>query len=301
MEAVVAAAAEDTRMQKDRVGLGWRPELAAGILSGLDRIDVLEVIGDDYVDASKDKRAALKLLAREVPLYIHGIGLGLAGAEAVPAKRLDGMARLINEVEPEAWSEHFAFVRAGGVEIGHLAAPPRNEASVANVEKNLKKAKQVVGTAPLMENIATLIEPPCSALPESIWLTQASSAGECSLLLDLHNVYSNAINFSFDPVQFLAELPLSRVGCIHIAGGKWIDSPDNSKQYWLDDHLHEVPNPVYELIAETAARTTQPLTVILERDGAYPTMPALLEELDAARNAIKAGRSRSHRLQRMGA
>ena len=35
----------------DRVGLGWRPELAAGILSNLDRIDVIEAIADDYFDS----------------------------------------------------------------------------------------------------------------------------------------------------------------------------------------------------------------------------------------------------------
>lgn len=279
-------------MQKDRVGLGWRSELAAGILSALDRIDLVEVIGDDYVGASKEKRTALKLLAREVPLHIHGVGLGMAGLEKVPAGKLDGLARLINHVEPEAWSEHLAFVRAGGIEIGHLAAPSRHEASIAGTVRNLKKARQAVGSVPMMENIATLIEPPCSSLPETTWLSQIAAAGECRLLLDLHNVYANAINFSFDPLEFLAELPLSNVGCIHIAGGKWIDSPDGSKQYLLDDHLHSVPEPIYQLLAEVAARTTQPLTVILERDGSYPPMSVLLEELDSARDAIKAGRSR---------
>jgi uncharacterized protein len=281
-------------MSKDRVGLGWRSELAAEILSALDRIDVLEVIGDDYVRAAKDKRRALKFLARQVPLHIHGIGLGMAGAEEVATKRLDALARLINEVEPEAWSEHLAFVRAGGIEIGHLAAPPRNEASIAATARNLKKARQIVGGVPMMENIATLIEPPCSSLPESIWLSQIAAASECPLLLDLHNVYANATNFSFDPLQFLLELPLSRVGCIHIAGGRWISSPDGSKQYLLDDHLHGVPEHVYELVAEVAARTTQPLTVILERDGAFPPMPVLLRELELARNALQAGRSRAH-------
>src|SRR5580658_575429 len=38
-----AADAEAKKMQ-DLVGMGWRPELASGILSNLDRIDVLEVI-----------------------------------------------------------------------------------------------------------------------------------------------------------------------------------------------------------------------------------------------------------------
>src|SRR6266404_3177190 len=33
---------------KDRVGLGWRPEIAAGIFANLDHIDVVEIIADDY-------------------------------------------------------------------------------------------------------------------------------------------------------------------------------------------------------------------------------------------------------------
>jgi len=39
--------------------------------------------------------------------------------------RLDKMARLVEQVRPQFWSEHLAFVRGGGIEIGHLAAPPR--------------------------------------------------------------------------------------------------------------------------------------------------------------------------------
>ena len=43
-------------MQNDRVGLGWRPELAAGIFEALDRIDVLEVIADDHIEAGRRPR-----------------------------------------------------------------------------------------------------------------------------------------------------------------------------------------------------------------------------------------------------
>src|SRR5258707_10445676 len=47
-EAAVADAAAVER--GDRFGLGWRPELAAGILAHLDRIDLIEVIAEDYFD-----------------------------------------------------------------------------------------------------------------------------------------------------------------------------------------------------------------------------------------------------------
>src|SRR5204862_6937151 len=100
---------------------------------------------------------------------------GLAGAEEVGSKRLDRLARLVNEVEPEVWSEHLAFVRAGGIEIGHLAAPPRSEASVAGAARNVRKAADIVGSMPLMENIATLLDPPCSSLSEQAWIADIVS------------------------------------------------------------------------------------------------------------------------------
>jgi uncharacterized protein (UPF0276 family) len=279
-------------MACDRVGLGWRPELAAGIFDSLDQIDVLEVIADNYFDARRRERQALKMIARQVPVQIHSIALGLAGTEAVSRQRLDRVARLVNEIEPEAWSEHLAFTRASGVEIGHLAAPPRTEASVEAAVQNLETASAVVGSKPLMENIATLLEPPCSHLSEPAWIVNIMAASGCDLLLDLHNLYANSINFGFDPLQFLSSLPLARIGGVHIAGGQWITAPDGSKSHLLDDHLHDVTEPVYELLRELAARVPKPLTVILERDGAYPPMPALLRELQRARDALAMGRCR---------
>ena len=114
-------------MMQDRFGIGWRPELAAGILSNLDRIDIVEVIADDYFDASRSQRRALKTLARQVPVALHGVTLGLASAASADVRRLDQTARLVEEIQPEFWSEHLAFVRGGGIEIGHLAAPPRTD------------------------------------------------------------------------------------------------------------------------------------------------------------------------------
>lgn len=280
------------RLPKDRVGLGWRPELAVGILEMLDHIDVLEIIADNHLAADRHHRAALRALARQVGVHVHSIALGMAGAESVSRTRLDCVARLVNDIEPEAWSEHLAFTRAGGIEIGHLAAPPRTSASIESAVKNLRRACEVVGTAPLMENIATLVAPPCSTLSEAHWIAEIATAGRCDLLLDLHNLHANALNFGFDPLKFLAEIPLERVGAIHIAGGRWITSPNSDKHYLLDDHLHAVDEPVYALLSEVAARVPQPLTVILERDGDYPPMSALLEELRRARAAIADGRRR---------
>jgi uncharacterized protein (UPF0276 family) len=235
-------------------------------------------------------------LSAQVPITLHGVTAGLASVLPVEQSRLDGMARVVEHCQPEFWSEHLAFVRAGDIEIGHLAAPVRNRPTLEGTLRNLVRAAETVGSMPALENVATLIDPPGSEMNESDWLAALLEAEpRLELLLDLHNVYANAINFGFDPSAFLASIPLERVRAIHIAGGKLLE-PDPAdpaqKKHLLDDHLHPVPDPVYELLAEVAAASSQPLTVILERDGEYPPIAELLQELEAARAAISRGRQK---------
>jgi uncharacterized protein (UPF0276 family) len=268
----------------DRVGLGWRPELAAGILTNLDRIDVLEVIADDYFDLPKEKVRPLRTLAAQVTVLLHGVSQGMASTVGVDGKRLEKLARVAGIVEPDSWSEHLAFVRGGGYEIGHLAAPPRNRNTVDGACHNVKRARETVGSTPMMENIATLIDPPGSDLCEAEWIGRIVRGSDCGLLLDLHNLYANASNLGYDTSEFLDQVPCERVSTVHFAGGR----------HWrgrvLDDHLHEAPDAVYDLLSALAARAPQPLTVILERDGDYPRIERLLDELDRARQALAAGR-----------
>ena len=209
-----------------RVGIGWRPELAAGIFAHLDRIDVVEVLADSYFNAPHRERDALRALAEQIPVQLHGVGMGLASAYAVEAARLDQVARLIDHVRPAGWSEHLAFVRAAGVEIGHLAMPPRNEQTIEQTVRNVEAARAITGTAPALENIATLFDPPMSTYTESDWTRQILEGARAPLLLDLHNLYANAANAGRDPLADLAAFPLERVRCVHLSGGMWISTHD---------------------------------------------------------------------------
>ena len=287
-----AAAVEVNQMteRKDLFGLGWRPQLAFGILSNLDRIDVVEVIADDFFDAPRNERRALQTLAAQVPVTLHGVSLGLASAVGVESKRLDRTARLCEEIRPLSWSEHLAFVRGGGIEIGHLAAPPRCDETIEGTLRNLSLAHNVVGVAPQLENVATLIDPPLSSYDEASWISEIIGNSQGDLLLDLHNLHANASNFGFDPIDFISRIPAGRIRAIHLAGGRWVGRGNDRRI--LDDHLHDVPDPVYVLLEEVGVRTDPGLTVILERDGHFPSIETLLNQLEQARQAITRGRSR---------
>ena len=273
----VAGAAE----ARDRFGLGWRPELAAGILAHLDRIDVIEVIAEDYFDAGRGDLRALRTLAAQVSMVLHGTSLGLASTVPVKPKRLDCIARLIEATGAEGWSEHLAFVRGRDIEIGHLAAPPRSAASIEGTCRNIECATRIIGCAPLVENVATLVAPPASQLDEATWTRDIIRGSSADLLLDLHNLYANAINFADDPHSLMHRFPLDRVMAVHLGGGRWIAGPNGARRL-LDDHLHDVPPAVFELLHELGRRAPQPLSVIIERDGRFPPIARLLDQLDDA-------------------
>ncbi|MBK8321997.1 MAG: DUF692 family protein [Betaproteobacteria bacterium] len=278
----------------DRVGLGWRGELAASILERLDAIDVLEVIAEDWTRAPAREQRSLRALGRERPLLLHGVALGLASRHAVEDKRLAALARLFETAAPESWSEHLAFVRAGGHEIGHLAAPPRGPASIEGALRNLERARRIVGTTPALENIATLVAPPASPMDEGAWTRRIVEGAGAPMLLDLHNLYANALNAGIEPVALLDTMPLASVRLVHLSGGRWLRPPGLAPRL-LDDHLHDVPDPVYTLLETLAARVPQPLTVILERDGEFPAMAHLVSQLVRAREALASGRRLARR------
>jgi uncharacterized protein (UPF0276 family) len=281
----------------DRVGLAWRDALAAQIMLHLDHIDHLEIIAESEWSASRRRLDALRDLARQVSVSLHGVSLGLVSSGNVSEARLQRMARLVARVQPDHWSEHLAFVRAGGVEIGHLAAAPYAQQTVDGALRNLERARQVVGTLPQLENIATLLAPPGSSWTESEFINRVVYESGAAMLLDLHNLYANACNFGQDPFVLLDSLPLERVASVHLSGGHWEVAPDG-RSWLIDDHIHDPPLPVYELLEMLAYKAPHPLTIIIERDGHYPEFDALLEQMARARAALATGRARRERERR---
>jgi uncharacterized protein len=275
---------------RDRFGLGWRAHIASELLDNLHHLDVLEIVGEHFFEAPPGAVKALGSLRPHVDLVLHGVSLGLASSRPVRPALVKKTADLFRRLKPTYWSEHLAFVRGGGFELNALAAPPRNALSVASTVRNIRRASEIVGRRPLVENAASVIEPPGSDRDQATWLVEVLSAADCDLLLDLHNVFANSVNSGFEPGEFLARIPGDRIAAVHLAGGEWHGPKEAALR--LDTHRAVVPPQVYELLEEVGARSSRSLTVILEWDGDYPPVSRLLDQLERARECLERGRKR---------
>jgi uncharacterized protein len=263
------------------VGLGFRSPFRGDLFLARDRVDFLEITADHYLDASPEKGRELALLADHFPLIPHGLNLSLGGAEGLDPDYLAKLAGLVRRVEPPWWSEHVAFTRAGGVEIGHLAPLPFSAEALDVLCANIAEARRQIDVPLIVENITYTIALPGAEMGEAEFLTELADRTGCGLLLDVTNLYTNGINHGFDPIGLLDRLPLDRVVQLHFAGGEWRGGR------LIDSHARPAPPEVWALLEEVVARA--PVKgIILERDEDLPPFGELLDELDRARAIGKA-------------
>jgi hypothetical protein len=255
------------------VGLGWRPEIA-GFVAGLPGLRFTEVVAES-VHAHGDLPAGLDdLRGRGVAVVPHGVKLSLGGAEPVEPARVEHLAAVARRLGAPLVSEHIAFVRAGGVEAGHLLPVPRSSEAVDAVVANVRRTQAALDVPIALEPIAALFDWPDDEMDEAAFLTEILDRTGALLLLDVANVYANALNRGTDPVALLDRLPLDRVAYVHVAGGAEHDG------IYHDTHTDAVPRPVLDLVTELCARHRPP-ALMLERDGHYPAAAELRAELDA--------------------
>lgn len=257
-------------IESDGVGLGFRPELAAHLLAGRLRPDFLELVAEGCLSPARLREAAA--LGQMWPLALHGVKLSLGSADGLDERRAARFARIARDIRAAVVTEHVSFVRAGGVEIGHLTTLPWTDEAIEVVARNAQRLQAMVDVPLLLENVAWTFRWPEDALSEGAFLSRVLDAAGCDMLLDVGNLYANARNAGRDVIAMLDELPLHRVRMLHVAGGI------EEHGFYFDTHAHPVPDEVFALVEAVRARIG-PLPVLLERDGALEQIDAIAAEM----------------------
>ncbi|MFT3774223.1 MAG: DUF692 domain-containing protein [Minicystis sp.] len=266
-------------LTRGSVGLGFRVEVAADLLADPRTADFVEVVAEACFASPAARREAVAL-ARVWPVVPHGVKLSLGSAEGIDVDRAKRLGALARELASPVITEHVAFVRAGGREIGHLTQVPFTREAVRVVAKNVAAARRHLPDVPFhLENAAWTFRWPGDEIDEASFYAEIVAATGCELLLDLGNLYANAINAGADPVAVLDAYPLEHVAMIHIAGGVTEDG------FYFDTHAHAVPDPVFDLLARVVARIG-PVPVVLERDDEFPPFERLRAELGRAKEIL---------------
>lgn len=260
------------------VGIGLRKELFGPLLATDRRVDWLEIVSENYIATQGRASIMLSRFRDRWPIVPHGVGLSV-GSEA-PAGYLDGLAALSRSLSAPYVSDHACYSSIGARHYLDLLPLPRHAEAIARVVANARAASAAVGTPLLLENITTYAEMPGSVMDEAAFLTAIAEQADVGLLLDVNNLYVNAVNGALDPFELLAKFPLRHVKQLHLAGHTW------DGDLLLDTHSAPIAPPVWELYVEVL-KQCGPIPTLVEWDQHIPSLDVVLDEADRARDLME--------------
>jgi uncharacterized protein (UPF0276 family) len=269
------------------IGIGYRHGIAPWIASNLLRFDVLEITLDHWLAGNQSLRDAIFDLVDEIPLTAHGIGLSIGTESPLDFAYLDAIAALLDRLKAPAYSEHLAFTRVPGRDLGNLLPLPKTEAVAESIIAKVKTVQSRIPVPFLLENITYIFDWPDSELTDAEFLTLICRESGAGLLLDIENLYLNASNHGFDALGFLEALPAGLVREVHLAGGKSVQEPFLRRPLLVDTHSYPVPEEALALLDRTLTRQS-PAAIVLERDDRLDAGDEILADIDAIRAHVRA-------------
>ncbi len=253
------------------VGLGLRSPHINEILETLPDVPWFEILADNYLAASGAMSHQLLAVRESYPLTFHCVGLSLGSTEPLDYQYLHALRRLIQEVEPAWVSDHLSFSHHAGRQFHDLLPVPYNEESLNHLTGRIQQTQDFLGERILVENASSYFCYQASDMDEADFIAELVCRADCDLLLDINNVYVNAVNHEFDAVKYLQKIPRQRVREIHLAGY------EEREGYLLDAHNQAVTAPVWQLYADFIQTCPQTPTLI-EWDKDIPSFEVLRAE-----------------------
>lgn len=258
-------------------GLGLRTDHYDTILDTAPPVDWFEVLSENYMVGGGKPLAYLDKFAERYPLVMHGVSLSIGSTDPLDRAYLIELKALAERIRPAWISDHLCWTGVAGRNLHDLLPLPHTEESVRHVVARVREVQDFLGRQILLENASTYLDFTHSAMPEWEFVSAVAEAADCLLLLDVNNIYVNSQNHSFDPLDYLDGVPMSRVRQIHLAGHS------HNGELLIDTHDQPVCEPVWQLYGETIKRSG-PVATMIERDDNIPPLAELLDELQRARD-----------------
>lgn len=260
-------------------GLGLRSQHIDEVLLTQPDVPWFELLTDNHMAPGGLIPIQLEAIRGDYPITFHCVGMSLGGTDPLDMEYLRGVKTLIERYQPSLVSDHLCFSQHAQHNYHDLLPLPYNEETLQHFSERITQVQDILGIRILVENVSSYLTYQSSTISEAEFIAELLSRTDCDLLLDINNVYVNAVNHGFSASDYLQKIPMQRVREIHLAGYEDRDT------YLLDAHNNRVSAPVWELYEQVISEY-QNIPTLIEWDNDIPPFAVLREEADVA-SALK--------------
>jgi len=263
------------------VGLGLRRDIAEEILDN--RIltpDFLEFAPENWMGMGGAWNRVMKRAVDSYPITCHGLSLSLGSPEELDWDFIGELKSFLDINQVSIYSEHLSYTKSKNAHLYDLLPIPFRQDAIDHVVDRIRRVQDKLERPLAIENVS-YYTPVAAEMSEIEFVSEIVDRADCSLLLDVNNVYVNAFNHNYDAKEFIGKLPLERVAYIHMAGHEQVE-PD----LIIDTHGQPIIDPVYELF-EWTIQKMDPVPVLLERDYNFEDLEQIQGELTQIKSILK--------------
>jgi uncharacterized protein len=296
---------EPTESSDSWAGIGWRHPHYRELLEQKPPLAFIEVHSENFFGQGGAALALLEQARSSYPVSLHGVGLSLGSAVGIDPWHLEQLQALVQRIEPVRVSDHASFARGtfnnATVHAGDLLPIPFSTDALDVLCNNVNQVQEKLKRRFMVENLSAYLtwqsQSDAMDLSEPDFLGRLCGRTGCALLVDVNNIYVNALNaqlrgLSGDPLQhcryWLDAISPDCVGEVHLAGHCLAD--DEHGRVVVDDHGSEVCESVWTLYQHALSRFG-PVPTLIEWDTHLPAFEVLIHQ---AQRADGYARSPSH-------
>jgi uncharacterized protein (UPF0276 family) len=273
-----------------RAGIGLRAVHHSEILSSSPPVGWFEAHSENYFAKGGALPRLLGRIRERYPLSLHGVGLSIGSTDPLDATHLAHISHLIRDFEPMLVSEHLSWSSNGGQFMNDLLPLPYTEESLRHIADRVRQVQDFLGRQILIENVSSYLRFGSSSIAEWDFLGALAHESGCAILLDVNNVYVNAMNHGFNALTYLNALPRHAVAEMHLAGHSV--RVVEGREVRIDTHDAPVCNDVWHLYAAAVDRFGNVPTLI-EWDSNIPALTVLASEAHKADRMREARHARA--------
>lgn len=258
-------------------GLGLRTDHYDYILDHQPDIDWFEIISENYMVDGGRPLYFLDRIRELYPMVMHGVSLSIGSTDPLNVAYLRDLKTLRDRVQPKWISDHLCWTGVNAHNSHDLLPLPYTEETLAHVVARIKQVQDFLGERILIENPSSYIEFEHSEMTEWEFVSEMAVRADCSLLIDINNIYVSGHNHGFSGTKYLNAIPIDRVKQIHLAG------PSEHGEMLIDTHdspVHEAAWSLYEYAIQRFGK----VPTMIEWDDNIPEFPRVCAELDKAKD-----------------
>jgi uncharacterized protein (UPF0276 family) len=269
-------------------GIGLRPQHHGEFLERRPAVGWVEVHSENFFARGGMQRDVLAQVCAHYPLSLHGVGLSIGSTDPLNRTHLAELARLERDCNPILVSEHLAWGSVDARYMNDLLPLPYTAEALRHMATRVGIVQDILSRQILIENVASYLQFAGSEMAEWEFLAALAAESGCAILLDVNNLYVNAINHGFDPGEYLNSIPPRAVKEIHLAG-HGVERL-GTRELLIDTHAAPVCSAVWELYGAALERFG-PVYTLIEWDAELPALDVLLSETRKIEQALRVCRA----------